>query len=34
MDDIMQWKGASGKTYGYWINPIGANFKDEPGNYI
>lgn len=33
MADI-NWKGASGRTYGYWINPIGANFKNEPGNYI
>lgn len=30
----INWKGASGRTYGYWINPIGANFKNEPGNYI
>jgi len=28
------WTGASGKQYGYWINPIGTAFKDEPGNYI
>ncbi len=28
------WEGISGKKYGYWIYPIGASFKDEPGNYI
>ena len=33
MADI-RWEGASGKTYGYWIGRIGANFKNEPGNYI
>lgn len=30
----IRWKGASGKSYDYWIHPIGENFKDEPGNYI
>ena len=30
----ISWEGASGKTYNYWIHPIGADFKDEPGNYI
>ncbi len=33
MADIIKWEGASGKTYDYWIHPIGANFKDEPGNW-
>lgn len=28
------WEGKSGKTYGYWIHPIGTAFKDEPGNYV
>lgn len=30
----INWEGASGRTYGYWIYPIGTVFKDEPGNYI
>ena len=30
----ISWEGASGKTYNYWVHPIGADFKDEPGNYI
>ena len=30
----IQWEGASGTKYGYWIDPIGTAFKDEPGNYI
>ena len=30
----IQWEGASGKKYGYWIYKIGTTFKDEPGNYI
>ena len=28
------WEGKSGREYGYWIHPIGTDFKDEPGNYI
>jgi hypothetical protein len=28
------WAGKSGKTYEYYVYPIGANFKEEPGNYI
>ena len=28
------WIGNSGKTYQYWIYPIGTSFKPEPGNYI
>ena len=34
MAKSIKWKGGSGKTYEYWIHPIGADFKDEPGNYI
>ena len=30
----INWDGLSGRMYGYWIHPIGATFKDEPGNYI
>lgn len=32
--NTIMWPGASGKTYKYWIYPIGASFKDSPGNYI
>jgi len=28
------WEGKSSRKYGYWIHPIGASFKDAPGNYI
>ncbi len=28
------WEGKSRAKYGYWIYPIGADFKDAPGNYI
>ncbi len=28
------WPGLSSKEYKYWIYPIGASFKEEPGNYI
>jgi hypothetical protein len=34
MPDTITWPGASGTRYTYWIYPIGATFKDEPGNYI
>jgi hypothetical protein len=30
----IMWSGISGKTYKYWIKPIGTSFKSEPGNYI
>ena len=30
----IMWPGKSGKEYKYWIYPIGASFKDAPGNYI
>ena len=28
------WTGKSGKKYKYYVHPLGANFKDEGGNYI
>jgi len=28
------WTGKSGHKYGYWIHPIGTEFKKVPGNYI
>lgn len=28
------WAGKSGKTYEYYVYPIGSNFKEESGNYI
>ncbi|HLJ58976.1 MAG TPA: hypothetical protein VKZ50_04515 [bacterium] len=34
MADRIDWEGASGKKYGYWIYLIGSDFKDQPGNYI
>lgn len=30
----IDWEGTSGKSYRYWIHPIGNQFKAEPGNYI
>ena len=30
----IEWPGASGKRYKYWILPINAVLKDAPGNYI
>lgn len=33
-DPDIYWEGVSGAQYSYWIYPIGARFKDEPGNYI
>ena len=30
----IQWQGASGTQYKYWILPLNAVFKDAPGNYI
>lgn len=30
----VKWPGLSGKEYEYWVYPIGATFKKEPGNYI
>lgn len=30
----IEWEGASGRTYTYWISPIGGSYKNEPGNYI
>jgi len=34
MADTITWKGKSGTEYKYWIYPIGATFKDAPGNYM
>ena len=31
---MIQWEGASGATYGYWVYPIGTPLKAEGGNYI
>ena len=33
-EGTIQWTGASGKKYRYWIYKIGTSFKDSPGNYI
>ncbi len=33
-DPSITWQGQSGRTYGYWIHPLGTDFKDEPGNYL
>jgi hypothetical protein len=30
----IEWPGASGRTYTYWIAPISASFKAQGGNYI
>ena len=32
--ETVNWPGASGKKYKYWIYSIDTRFKDEPGNYI
>lgn len=34
MADTIQWPGASGKSYTYYIYAIGASLKAEAGNYI
>jgi excinuclease UvrABC nuclease subunit len=34
MAEQVNWQGASGRLYAYWVYPINAAFKDEPGNYI
>ena len=34
MEDTIEWVGQSGKTYKYWIYPIGQSFKAQAGNYI
>ena len=33
-DMTCTWTGASGQPYQYWIYPIGAGWKNAPGNYI
>jgi len=30
----INWRGASGTQYKYWILPINTELKDAPGNYI
>ncbi|MBN2357011.1 hypothetical protein JXO59_12920 [candidate division KSB1 bacterium] len=30
----INWAGASGNKYLYWIYPIDASIKDHPGNFI
>jgi hypothetical protein len=30
----IMWPGFSGKTYEYWIYPVGTSFREESGNYI
>jgi hypothetical protein len=30
----IDWKGASGKIYRYWIVPMGTPLQAKPGNYI
>ena len=32
--ETVDWTGLSGRSYKYWVYPIGTTFKDEPGNYI
>ncbi len=34
MADTVNWSGASGRTYQYWIHPITTTFKAVAGNYI
>jgi hypothetical protein len=29
-----EWIGQSGRSYTYWIRPIGTELKNFPGNYI
>ena len=33
-EPTVEWEGKSGKKYTYWIDPLGAIMKAEPGNYI
>ena len=33
-EGTINWPGASGREYRYWIFRIETGFKDEPGNYI
>jgi len=30
----VNWPGKSGKTYEYYVHPIGTAFVSKPGNYI
>jgi hypothetical protein len=34
MAATINWAGASGKAYTYYIHPIGTSFRNEAGNYI
>lgn len=34
MAETIEWDGASGRTYTYWIYDIGTTFDAVPGNYI
>lgn len=34
MTTKIHWPGQSGRTYEYWIHPLGTAFKDAPGNYV
>jgi hypothetical protein len=34
MSKTIKWEGQSGEMYKYWILPIDASLKEEPGNYI
>ena len=31
---IIDWPGASGKSYRYWSNDLTSSYKDEAGNYM
>jgi excinuclease UvrABC nuclease subunit len=33
-DNQLDWEGASGKKYAFYLHEIGTDYKDEPGNYI
>lgn len=34
MADAINWLGQSGTKCQHWIYPIGASFKNKPGNYV
>ena len=29
-----EWIGQSGRSYTYWVHPIGTELKNSPGNYV
>lgn len=33
-EETIDWVGASGTQYTYYIYPIGTSLKEEPGNYV